>query len=139
LTTGQVWELTAPEDRVGVHSALFIPAKDYINAFRIRRRIQKSLDELLAGFDAIIAPTMPSVATPIEREFRDYQSGLRGSNIGVAGNLAGVPAITVPNGFGERGLPTGLVLVGRAFDENRLLAVAAAYQSVTRWHEQRPT
>ncbi len=138
LTTGQVWELTAPEDRVGIHSALHIPAKDYINAFRIRRLIQKALDELLARFDAVIAPTMPTVATPIEREFHDYQAGLRRSTIGVAGNLAGTPAITVPNGFGERGLPTGLQFVGRAFDENRLIAVAAAYQSATKWHEQRP-
>jgi aspartyl-tRNA(Asn)/glutamyl-tRNA(Gln) amidotransferase subunit A len=138
LTTGQVWELTAPEDRVGIHSALLIPAKDYINAFRVRRLIQKALDELLAGFDAVIAPTMPSVATPIDREFRDYQAGLRGSSIGVAGNLAGIPAITVPNGFGERGLPTGLQFVGRAFDESRLIAVAAACQSASKWHEQHP-
>jgi len=138
LTSGQVWDLTAPEDLVGVHSALLIPAKDYINAFRIRRLIQKSLEEVLTGFDAIVAPTMSTVAPPIDREFHDYQTGFRGSNIGVAGNAAGIPAISVPNGFGERGLPTGVQFVGRAFEENRLIAVAAAYQSVTRWHEQRP-
>ena len=138
LTNGQVWDLTAPEDRVGIHSALLIPAKDYINAFRIRRLIQRSLDELLTGFDAVVAPTLSTVAPPIDREFHDYQAGFRGSSIGVAGNAAGIPAITVPNGFGERGLPTGLQFAGRAFDENRLIAVAAAYQSATRWHERRP-
>ena len=41
-------------------------------------------------------------------------------------------------GFGERGLPTGLKFVGRAFEENRLLAIAAAYQELTDWHERRP-
>ena len=138
LTTGEVWELTAPEDRVGVHAALLIPAKDYINAFRIRRQIQKSLDALLTGFDAVVAPTLSTVAPPIDREFHAYQAGFRGSSLGVAGNAAGIPAITVPNGFGERGLPTGLEFAGRAFDENRLLAVAVAYQAATRWHERRP-
>lgn len=138
LTTGQVWDLTAPEDRVGVHAALLIPAKDYINACRIRRLIQKSLDELLTGFDAVVAPTLSTVAPPIDREFHASQAGFRGSSIGVAGNAAGIPAITVPNGFGERGLPTALEFTGLAFDENRLIAIAAAFQSATRWHERHP-
>jgi aspartyl-tRNA(Asn)/glutamyl-tRNA(Gln) amidotransferase subunit A len=138
LTSGQVWELTAPEDRVGAHAPQWIPAKDYINAFRIRRLIQKTLDALLADFDAVVAPTLSTVAPPIDRPFHDYQAGFRGSSIGVAGNAAGIPAITVPNGAGERGLPTALQFVGRAFDENRLIAIAAAYQSATKWHERRP-
>ncbi|MBI3462676.1 MAG: amidase, partial [Planctomycetes bacterium] len=56
-----------------------------------------------------------------------------------AGNAAGIPAISVPNGFGERGLPTGLQLVGRAFDENRLLTLAQAYQMHTDWHTKHPS
>jgi len=138
LTNGQVWDLTAPEDRVGVHAALLIPAKDYINAFRIRRLIQRALDEMLTGFDAVVAPTLSTAAPPVDLKFHEYQTGFRGSGIGVAGNAAGIPAITVPNGFGERGLPSGLEFVGRAFDENRLIAIAAAFQSATPWHERRP-
>ncbi len=138
LTTGQVWDLTAPEDRVGAHAPMLIPAKDYINAFRIRRLIQRALDELLSRFDAIVAPTLPAVAPPIDREFHTYQQGFRGSSIGVAGNAAGIPAITIPNGAGERGLPTALELVGRAFDENRLITIATAFQSATHWHERHP-
>jgi aspartyl-tRNA(Asn)/glutamyl-tRNA(Gln) amidotransferase subunit A len=138
LTSGQVWEMEAPEDRVGAHAPQLIPAKDYINAFRIRRLIQKSLDGLLVDFDAVVAPTLSTVAPPIDREFHEYQTGFRGSSIGVAGNAAGIPAITVPNGAGERGLPTALQFVGRAFDENRLIAVAQAFQSATKWHERHP-
>ncbi len=138
LTSGQVWDLAAPEDRVGAHAPQMIPAKDYINAFRIRRLIQKALDGLLADCDAVVAPTLSTVAPPIDRTFQEYQAGFRGSSIGVAGNAAGIPAITVPNGAGERGLPTALQFVGRAFDENRLIAVAAAFQSATKWHERRP-
>jgi len=139
LTSGAVWELTAPEDRVGAHAAMLIPAKDYINAFRIRRLIQKALDETLAGFDAVVIPTLSTVAPPIDREFHAaFEGNFRGSGLGVAANAAGIPAITVPNGFGERGLPTALAFIGRAFDEQRLIAVATAYQTVTSWHDRRP-
>jgi len=140
LASGAVWELTAPEDRVGAHAAMLIPAKDYINAFRIRRLIQRALDETLAGFDAVVIPTLATVAPPIDREFHTaFQGNFRGSGLGVAANAAGIPAITAPNGFGERGLPTAVEFVGRAFDEQRLIAIAAAYQAATTWHERRPT
>ena len=53
-------------------------------------------------------------------------------------NLAGLAAISVPNGFGERGLPTGLQLVGRAFGEIPLIAIAKAYQQATDLHTRHP-
>jgi aspartyl-tRNA(Asn)/glutamyl-tRNA(Gln) amidotransferase subunit A len=138
VTSGDVWELTAAEDRPGGHAAQFIPAKDYINAFRIRSKIQRALDEILARFDAIVTPTMSTVAAPNDTDFRAYFASHRGSQIGAAGNAAGIPALSVPNGFGERGLPTGVQFVGRAFEENKLLAIAQQYQSVTQWHTRTP-
>jgi aspartyl-tRNA(Asn)/glutamyl-tRNA(Gln) amidotransferase subunit A len=135
----QVWELTAPECRPGAHAAQFIPARDYINAQRIRRRIEQDLDQLLALYDALLTPTLPMVAPPLGREFGEYCARYPGaSDMSLAGNCAGVPALTIPNGFGERDLPTGLQLLGRAYRENRLLAVARAYQSATDWHRQIP-
>jgi len=74
------------------------------------------------------------VAPPISQTFGEYSAGYRSSQLGVAANLAGVPAISVPNGFGERGLPTGLMFVGRAFQEHILLAAACAFQQATDWH-----
>ena len=138
LQSGDVWEMTAPEDRSGLHAAQFIPARDYINALRIRVPIQRAVDRLLSQYDAIVTPTVPVVAAPLDAESRKYHQGFKGTDIGAAGNVAGVPAITVPNGFGERNLPTGLQFVGRAFEENRLLAVAQAYQRATTWHEKHP-
>lgn len=138
VRSGDVWELTAPEDRLGGYAAQLIPAVDYINAFRIRRKIQRALDELLTDVDALVTPTLATVAPPIARSFREYNAPFRPSGIGGPGNAAGIPAISLPNGLGERGLPTGLQLVGRAGDENRLLAVAAAYQAVTDWHTRTP-
>ncbi|HUY88855.1 MAG TPA: amidase [Pirellulales bacterium] len=134
----QIWEMTAPEDRLGLHSSLAIPAKDYINAQRIRRKIQQAMDALLAPFDALVGPTLSTVAGPIAVNFREYHQAWPGKSSGGAENSSGIPAISVPNGFGERGLPTGLKFVGRAFEENRLLAIAAKYQQLTDWRQRRP-
>jgi aspartyl-tRNA(Asn)/glutamyl-tRNA(Gln) amidotransferase subunit A len=134
----RIWEMTAPEDRIGVHASLAIPAKDYINAQRIRRKIQQAIDALLAPFDALVAPTHSTVACPIAMKFSEYHQKWSGKTSGGAENASGIPAVTVPNGFGERGLPTGLKFVGRAFEENRLLAIAAKYQELTDWHKRRP-
>ena len=138
VSTGDCWELTAPEDRWGAHAALQIPAIDYLNAMRIRPRIQRVLDEVLREFDAIVTPTLATVAYPLNQSFGEYRRGYSSTVIGGAGNAAGIPAISVPNGFGEEHLPTGLQFVGRAFEENRLLAMAAAWQSKTDWHTRHP-
>ncbi|HEX6737882.1 MAG TPA: hypothetical protein VF310_06420, partial [Vicinamibacteria bacterium] len=55
-----------------------------------------------------------------------------------AGNLTGLPAVCVPNGFGPNGLPTSLQFLGRAFSEATLLALADRYQQATDWHTRRP-
>ncbi len=136
--SGNVWEMTADEDRWGLFSALTIPAKDYINAMRIRGIIRRELDAALAPFDAVLCPTLPTVAYPVDRPWDEYRKGTAGSQIGGASNVAGVPAITIPNGFGEGGLPTAIQFCGRAFSDNRLLAIAAAYQHETIWHRKLP-
>ena len=139
ISSGDVWELTAPEDRFGGYAPQLIPAKDYLNAQRIRVHIQQALDQLFTRFDAVVTPTMTAVANPADQDFRAYFARYSGTAIGAAANAAGIPAITVPNGFGERGLPTGIKLVGRAFDENRLIAIASQYQKDTDWHNQHPS
>lgn len=56
-----------------------------------------------------------------------------------AGNLAGQPALAIPNGFGPNNLPTGIQFTGKAWSEARLLSIAHAYQQATDWHTRRPT
>jgi len=138
VTTGDVWELTAPEDGPGAHAALYIPAVDYINALRIRAKVQPALDALLAKFDAVITPALATVSPPLDRDFREYQKGLTAGPIGGAANVAGLPGLTIPNGLGEGGRPTALQLTGRAFEENTLIAIAAKYQEQTNWHTLKP-
>src|SRR5579875_199318 len=136
---GGIAGLTAPEDRLRPLSNIAISARDYLRAQRIRTRICRNLDAFFARYDALVAPTLPGVAPPIDLPFGQ---ALRRPNpafaLGAAGNLAGLPAISVPNGFGERGLPTAIQFVGRAYDENRVLAVANAYQRLTDWHTRVP-
>jgi aspartyl-tRNA(Asn)/glutamyl-tRNA(Gln) amidotransferase subunit A len=82
------------------------------------------------------------VAYPIGVEFdKAYPQKVMGPATGkliTAGNAAGLPAVFVPNGFGAKGLPTGLQLLGRAWGEARLLSIAQAYQQATDWHTRRP-
>jgi aspartyl-tRNA(Asn)/glutamyl-tRNA(Gln) amidotransferase subunit A len=138
MASGDVRQLTAPEDRVNGLAALALPAHVYLRAMRIRRHIQVAMDELTSRFDALVTPTLPTVATPIGERFDAYFSRTNRSPIGGAANLAGLPGIAIPNGFGERGLPTSLSFVGRAWEENAVLAAAHAYQSRTDWHRRTP-
>jgi aspartyl-tRNA(Asn)/glutamyl-tRNA(Gln) amidotransferase subunit A len=139
ISEGKSFELTAPEDRAGLFHGLTIPAVDYIRALRIRRAGGRAMDALLERYDALVAPTYPHVAPPIDQPFATYFDREQRRNLGGMGNLCGLPSITVPNGFGERGLPTGFEILGRAYDEDRVLAVARALQIRTGWHKQHPS
>jgi amidase len=96
------------------------------------------LDELLAEYDAIVAPTMPYVAIPLAERFDTWFGRDRGPSLGAAGNLCGLPSITVMNGLGARGLPTGLEFMSRAGREGTLLELTKIYQSGTEWHLRHP-
>ena len=138
LISGRVADLTAPEDRVTPLSYITVSARDYLRALRIRRHISRAMDSMMAQYDAVVTPTTNSVAYPIGQRFPGARTRSVGSAIGAAGNVAGLPAVSMPNGFGERGLPTAIQFVGRALDENRILAVANAYQRKTDWHLRLP-
>ncbi len=138
LLSGDVQQLTAPEDRVRGLISLAIPAHVYLRAMRIRRLIARAMDEVMAPYDAIVSPTMQTVASPIDRNFEAYFSRSERSPIGAAANLSGLPGIAIPNGFGQRGLPTSLLFTGRAWDEHTVLSAATAYQQHTDWHTRQP-
>jgi Asp-tRNA(Asn)/Glu-tRNA(Gln) amidotransferase A subunit family amidase len=99
----------------------------------------RAYDELLKPFDAIATPTRTTVSSPLDKAFRDAYPEVRGGVSMIASsNVVGVPAISVPNGFGLAGLPTGLSFVARAFDEANLVRIARAYQAHSDWHKRRP-
>jgi aspartyl-tRNA(Asn)/glutamyl-tRNA(Gln) amidotransferase subunit A len=135
---GVIAELTAPEDRYLSYARDAILAKDYLKAVRLRAMVGREVDRLLAPYDAIVAPGRPAVATGLDEEFRPALGSTPRDVIGAVGNLAGLPAVIVPNGVGERGLPTSLQFVGRAYEENAILAAARAFQARTDWHRRHP-
>ena len=99
----------------------------------------KVADEVMAPYDAIIGPTRNLVASPINQALSSEITGHSRDIMGAVGNGAGLPAISVPSGFTDNGLPTGIQFMGRAYDVNKVIAVARAYQSMTDWHKQHPS
>jgi aspartyl-tRNA(Asn)/glutamyl-tRNA(Gln) amidotransferase subunit A len=139
VESGRAKELKVPNDRWGGYAASMTLAVDYIQAMRLRAPMKKALDALYAKFDALVSPSRPSVAYPIGPDFDKAYPGISGgpSVIG-AGNLVGQPALSVLNGFGEKGLPTAFQFTGRAFLDETLVALGTAYQARTEWHRRRP-
>ena len=138
IESGQAAELTAPEDHYGPYVRMAVLAKDYIRALRLRGIIARQIDAVLAGSDALVGPARATPAPRLDQELRSAAGGTTRDIMGAIGNGLGLPAITVPNGFSDKGLPTGVQFMGRAYDENVVLAVARTYQSLTTWHLRHP-
>ena len=136
--SGETARLSGDETRFSAYSRLAVPATDYLRALRIRTQICRAADEVLSKYDAVVGTPRNHVATPIDQPIRASISGLSRDILGAVGNVAGLPSVAVPNGFGARGLPTGIQFMGRAYEENSILAAARAYQSLTDWHTQHP-
>jgi aspartyl-tRNA(Asn)/glutamyl-tRNA(Gln) amidotransferase subunit A len=135
---GVITELTAPEDRVAPYARDAILAKDYLRALRLRGVVAREIDEVLSRFDAIVGPSRPIAGPRLGAEFRSAIRGGVPDVLGAIGNAAGLPAIGVPCGFTDEGLPIGMQFLGRAWGENTVLAAARAWQARTDWHRRRP-
>ena len=133
----------APDVRERLRVGAFISATQYLRGQQARALIRNEVDALLAKLDVLIAPATPIVAPPvgqtevtIENEKRDVRGSLiRFTRIF---NLSGHPVCAVPCGFTAPGLPIGMQIVGRPFDEATVLREADAYQRATDWHTRRP-
>jgi aspartyl-tRNA(Asn)/glutamyl-tRNA(Gln) amidotransferase subunit A len=122
--------------RERVLEGAFISAAEYINAQRARSVITEQVRAILGDVDAIVSPSAPRPATTFE-EFDPAAANRRPSYTNPY-NLTGLPAISVPCGFSSGGLPLGLQIAGRAFEEATVLRIAAAYEQATDWHTRHP-
>jgi aspartyl-tRNA(Asn)/glutamyl-tRNA(Gln) amidotransferase subunit A len=138
VESGAIAGLTAPEDHWSAYARDAILAKDYMKALRLRRIVARDVDAVFSRVDALVAPGRPMVAPPLGREFRSALGGSVPDVMGAIGNGAGLPAVIVPGGVGDRGLPTSLQFMARAWEENTALAAARAYQAMTDWHTRHP-
>jgi aspartyl-tRNA(Asn)/glutamyl-tRNA(Gln) amidotransferase subunit A len=131
-----------PEVRALMDAGKFVFATDFLKAQRLRRVLVDEVRGAFDGVDVLVTPTLPLCAWNVGD-----------SHVQIAGtpehvlhacwrytypwNLTGLPALSVPCGFAD-GLPVGLQLIGRPFDEAAILGAGHAYQEATRWHEVRP-
>ena len=109
----------------------------YLKAQRARTLVRRDFERAFERVDLVLLPTSPTVAFRLGERVADPLQMYLADIFTIPVNLAGLPGISVPCGFSE-GLPVGLQLVGRPFDEPTVLRAAAAYQEATDWHLQRP-
>lgn len=110
----------------------------YLKASKVRRMIKHDYDQAFESVDLILGPTCPTTAFKIGEHSQDALAMYLADIYTVSANLAGVPAISIPAGISLDGLPIGLQLQARAFDECTLLQAAHQFQTVTDWHQARP-
>ncbi len=142
VLSGKAEELADPAQAAGLRASLEIPAKDYLKAMRLRSLVQRDFRRLFADIDVLLAPTRfstaPVIAEPLDKnDDAPVPSEPGFSKLISAGNLAGLPALSMPCGFVD-GLPIALQVVGVPFSENTLIAVGREFQKRTAWHRKRP-
>lgn len=109
----------------------------YKKAQKVRTLIKKDFDDVFEKYDVIIGPTAPTPAFKIGENVADPLTMYANDILTIPVNLAGVPGISIPCGF-ENGLPLGLQIIGRHFDEATVYRVAHAFESATNYHQQKP-
>jgi aspartyl-tRNA(Asn)/glutamyl-tRNA(Gln) amidotransferase subunit A len=131
------------EVRQRIDAGAKVPAHRYLAGFDVRKRLLAEFDAAFQNVDAIVAPTVPVPAPLIGAEsvqIDGEQFAVRPAIVGHCrpANFTGLPAISIPCGFTREGLPVGLQLIGRAFDEATLLRIAFSYERANDWRARRP-
>ena len=111
-------------------------ASDYLQAQRVRTLARREFAEAMQQVDFLVTPTMTQPAPAFEGY--DPASTVRGRSFTAPFNVTGLPAISVPCGFTATGLPIGMQIAGKPFDEPGVIQAAYTYQQHARWYETRP-
>lgn len=109
----------------------------YKKAQQVRTLIKQDFDKVFENYDVIIGPTAPTPAFKIGAQIDDPLTMYANDLLTIPVNLAGVPGISVPCGF-DNGLPIGLQIIGKHFDEATVYRVAHAFEQATDYHKQKP-
>jgi aspartyl-tRNA(Asn)/glutamyl-tRNA(Gln) amidotransferase subunit A len=136
LTDGRSRALTN-QIRGRLEAGMATSAPDYIDAQRVAQRLRRELDALFERVDILVLPARERTAPHIDEGGRRRDPD-RGPGCAVPLNIAGLPALAIPCGFDDHRLPISVQLVGRAWADDTLLAVAHRFQQVTDWHSRRP-
>jgi len=109
----------------------------YLKAQQVRTLIKRDFDRAFEKYDVIISPTAPTVAFKIGDKSGDPLAMKLSDVLTIPANMAGVPALSMPCGFSD-GLPIGLQIMSPAFQEEKMLQAAFAYEQATEWHKEKP-
>ena len=110
----------------------------YLKAQKVRTLIKNDFDEAFKNVDAIVAPTTPEVAFKIGEKTQDPIKMYLSDVLTIPCNIAGLPGISIPCGYSSNGLPIGIQVLGKPFDEETVIHVAHAYENNTNWAKKRP-
>jgi aspartyl-tRNA(Asn)/glutamyl-tRNA(Gln) amidotransferase subunit A len=110
----------------------------YRKASQVRTLMKMDFDEAFQNVDAILTPTAPTPAFRIGEKVEDPLQMYLSDVFTIPVNLAGIPAITIPCGFSHEGLPIGLQIMGKHFDEGKLLRIAYTFEQNTDFHLREP-
>ena len=124
--------------RLRLQLGLQLRAVDYLGGLESQQQLRAEVEEQYAKIDVLVTPTTAFTATRIEDELAASGRESHIHHFTCPFNLTGQPAISLPCGFDGQGLPVGLQIVGRRFDEETVLRVAHAYEQATDWHLRRP-
>ena len=125
-------EIVRERFRIGA----LMSASDYLQAQRVRTLARREFAEVMKTVDFLVTPTMTQPAAAFEGY--DPVSTARGRSFTAPFNVTGLPAISVPCGFTESGLPIGMQIAGKPFDEPGVIQAAYTYQQHARWYTTRP-
>lgn len=148
IKSGRCAELDDPVGRINGYSSMEFSANDYLRTQRVRTFLQQKMDEIFNGYDVLVTASQAGAAsrlrepdqnnhpvTPEQPRRRGQMNSLAPDGIS---SLCGLPALTVPCGFSKEKLPFGLVFIGRALQDHKVVAAASLFQAHTDWHRQRP-
>jgi len=110
----------------------------YLKALKVRTLIRKDFEDAFKRCEVILTPTAPTPAFRLGEKTEDPLTMYLSDIFTISANLAGIPGVCLPCGFTQAGLPIGLQLLGKPFDETTLLQVAFAYEQATEWHRRKP-
>ncbi|OGX48333.1 MAG: aspartyl/glutamyl-tRNA amidotransferase subunit A [Omnitrophica WOR_2 bacterium RIFOXYA2_FULL_45_12] len=110
----------------------------YLRALKVRALIARDFTEVFKEYDCIVTPTSPTTAFRLGEKLENPLAMYLSDVYTISANLAGVPAISVPCGSNKAGLPIGLQITAKAFDEETLFRVAYNYEQATPWHKLKP-
>jgi aspartyl-tRNA(Asn)/glutamyl-tRNA(Gln) amidotransferase subunit A len=126
MASGQVRQLIDGGAPLAEEASKTITGADYVRAMQARRIMQNELAKIFESYDLLVSPTLPFTATPLAANLEEAFA--ISDPLGAAGNVAGLPSLSVPCGVSKNGLPIGMQIVGPALSEARVLAVGKFYQ-----------